>query len=79
MVAFVGMTAIYHKGCVMAHSVRCMEHRRCWRSGPAGLEVGGKTKKSVVRGQLSVAENVLATDCRLELSIGMLVDGAHPT
>jgi len=27
-----------------------------WRSGPAGLEVGGKTEESVVRGPLSVAK-----------------------
>ena len=38
-----------------------------------------KAVMSVVRGQLSVAENVLATDYRLELSIDMLVGGAHPT
>ncbi len=38
-----------------------------------------KAVMSVVRGKLSVAENVLATDCRLELSIYILVDGAHPT
>ncbi len=28
---------------------------RGWRSGPAGLEVGGKTNESVVRCQWSVA------------------------
>jgi hypothetical protein len=38
-----------------------------------------KAVMSVVRGKLSVAENVFATDCRLELSIYILVDGAHPT
>jgi hypothetical protein len=33
---------------------------RGWRSGPAGLEVGGKTKESVVRCQWSVAQIIQA-------------------